>query len=387
MLLANYASDSDSDDGSDNEPTLPTTKTSTSAIAKPPININTVVSKPVVGKAKKPIKITLGLPKSAGDDVKPVSGQDEEDGISDGERERKKPKIAGGKGGSSLLGMLPPPKRKLPSAAISKGSSLKVNKSMANSASSSSASPSINVPKPLLASTKASTSITNKILNEDDDDEHDEKFLPLSLSKKAQAQKGNQEEFDLFGLSLASAVPPISSVASSSSSSSVKPPSISSAPLAPDYVPPEPTSNDPYPGYYQLPSGEWRAYDPAYYTSFFSSSSKNGEQQDEEDDGRIGKHWKDFDNGRYGGNVVEISAMKGLEEARKEEERRNLSKKPKFQDDSFEYKPLGQVKGLASQRHQLTSLLDTAYTQREELEDRIAQNKKNMRMAGTKYGF
>lgn len=48
--------------------------------------------------------------------------------------------------------------------------------------------------------------------------------------------------------------------------------------------------------------------------------------------------------------------------------------------------PKGQVKGLASQRHQLTSLLNTAYSQREELEERIAANKKGMRAAGTKYG-
>jgi hypothetical protein len=64
---------------------------------------------------------------------------------------------------------------------------------------------------------------------------------------------------------------------------------------------------------------------------------------------------------------------------------------------------IGQIKGLATERHQLSSLLNTAFTQKEEvspqiqlsrgsvlksqLEQRIASNKKNMRVAAQKYGF
>lgn len=114
-----------------------------------------------------------------------------------------------------------------------------------------------------------------------------------------------------------------------------------------------------------------------------------------------------------------MQAGEGLGEARKEEERRQLAK-PKKVADGFEYKvsplslhclpstslrshfdfplslllrfsaniqAIGQVKGLASERHQLTSLLNTAFTQRDELEDRISSNKKNARMAKSKYGF
>jgi hypothetical protein len=47
---------------------------------------------------------------------------------------------------------------------------------------------------------------------------------------------------------------------------------------------------------------------------------------------------------------------------------------------------IGQVKGLAAERHQLTSLLSTAYTQRDALEERLQANKKSMRVARTKYG-
>lgn len=183
---------------------------------------------------------------------------------------------------------------------------------------------------------------------------------------------------------------------------SLKPPSISSAPVAPDFVPPEPTADDPYPGYYQLPSGEWRAYDPDYYSSFFHSSAAMSDKQDA-DNGRVGRHWDAFEKGQFQGQVLDIDANKGLAEARAEEERRALMKKPKLPGEEFVYQvkasrcrvfhsalmfmqPKGQVKGLASQRHQLTSLLSTAYSQREELEERIAANKKGMRAAGTKYG-
>lgn len=46
--------------------------------------------------------------------------------------------------------------------------------------------------------------------------------------------------------------------------------SISSAPKIDEYVPPEPTPDDPYPGYYQLPSGNWASYDPTYYQQFYN---------------------------------------------------------------------------------------------------------------------
>lgn len=127
------------------------------------------------------------------------------------------------------------------------------------------------------------------------------------------------------------------------------------------------------------------------------------DKQDAADDGRVGRHWDAFEKGQFQGQVLDIDANKGLTEARAEEERRALMKKPKLPGEEFVYQvkasrcrvfhptlmfmqPKGQVKGLASQRHQLTSLLSTAYSQREELEERIAANKKGMRAAGTKYG-
>ncbi|ODN89675.1 hypothetical protein L198_06365 [Cryptococcus wingfieldii CBS 7118] len=364
MLLANYGSDS----GSESEPDAPP--------APPPAPKPTTAAQP--HKKKKPVKITLDLPKSADAAEDEVDGEKRKKGDADSDDERapKKARLPkGGKGNSSLLGMLPAPKRKLPappsaSGSGSKGASgLVVNKAMARS----------QLPAPPKLA-KA----------EDDSDEEESVLLPPSLARK----QNKEEVVDLFGLS--PALKPKAATASA-----IKPPAISSAPLAPDFVPPEPTSSDAYPGYYQLPSGEWRAHDPAYYASFFPSSSAQQEPEEGED-GRVGKHWDAFEKGQFKGQILDIDANQGLEEARKEAERRELMKKPKAPGDEFVYQasrrvvqrckltvsqPKGQIKGLASQRHQLTSLLSTAYSQREELEQRIAANKKGMQGAGHKYGF
>ncbi|OXG40741.1 hypothetical protein C359_00087 [Cryptococcus neoformans Bt120] len=356
MLLANYGSDSGSDSDSE-APIAPPPKPA-------PISAASSSSRVPHPKKKKPIKITLDLPKASNgsEDEKNIG---DNHGVSGDERETKRAKLPkGGKGTSSLLGMLPPPKRKLPQSSTSatKGTGLTVNKSMGR--------PQLPAPP--------------KAIDENSDDEDNvpkvRDMLPASLARKQQKVESKEEVIDVFGLKTASAPLPKPTIATPS----LKPPSISSAPVAPDFIPPEPTTNDPYPGYYQLPSGEWRAYDPDYYHSFFRPSAPVSDKQDA-DDGRVGRHWDAFEKGQFQGQVLDIDANKGLAEARAEEERRALMKKPKLPGEEFVYQPKGQVKGLASQRHQLTSLLNTAYSQREELEERIAANKKGMRAAGTKY--
>ncbi|KAK8844722.1 hypothetical protein IAR55_006572 [Kwoniella newhampshirensis] len=375
MLLANYASDSGSESESEAS-TVFKAAPAPASLAKASGSSSATIAK---GKKRGPIKITLDLPKTGNedDDQEEEGGAKRSDeGDGDESRDAKRPKLPkGGKGSSLLLGMLPPPKRRLPTTgSTSKSSSLAVNKSMATSSSSSNSKSSRPVVAPF-----GETGVTDDDEDEDDEDGGKQRLLPPSLAR-SQAKKRQEEELDLFGLSTTAAAPTVPSIPSTS----VKPPSISSAPLAPDYIPPPPSSTDPYPGYYQLPSGQWSAYDPDYYHSFFAK-----QRQDEEamDDGRVGKHWDDFESGQFGGNVLDIDASKGLEEARREEERKSLTKKPTLPGDEFEYKPTGQVKGLAAQRHQLSSLLNTAYTQKEELEQRIAANKKSMRAAGQKYAI
>jgi len=43
--------------------------------------------------------------------------------------------------------------------------------------------------------------------------------------------------------------------------------------------------------------------------------------------------------------------------------------------------------GIARSRHQLSTLLKEAYENREALEEKIAQGKRNRKEAGNKYGF
>lgn len=99
MLLANYGSDS----GSDSESEAP--------IAPPPkpapISATASSSRVPQPKKKKPIKITLDLPKASNgsEDEKNIG---DNHGVSGDERETKRAKLPkGGKGTSSLLGMLP----------------------------------------------------------------------------------------------------------------------------------------------------------------------------------------------------------------------------------------------------------------------------------------
>lgn len=165
---------------------------------------------------------------------------------------------------------------------------------------------------------------------------------------------------------------------------------MSAAPAVADFVPPEPTAHDPYPGYYQLPSGAWAAYEAGYYASFFAApeSSADAAKAEEERalaEGRVGRHWKELADGRA--DVVDVDVGSSLDAARRAEELKAKLVKPKLPSDEFEYEAIGQTKGLAADRHQLTSLLHSAYSQRDELEARIQQNKKNMRMASQKYGF
>lgn len=100
-----------------------------------------------------------------------------------------------------------------------------------------------------------------------------------------------------------------------------------------DFVPPAPTPDDPYPGYYQLPSGQWAAYDPDYYHSFFNHAGETAER--EADGGKVGKYWADLDSSA---ELVDIQANQGLSEARAEQARKELMAKPKKIADDFEYK-------------------------------------------------
>ena len=170
MLLANYASDSDSESDSRSAPRPGPSRAPQTIAAKP--------SAPAKRKAG-PVRITLDLPK-ASTPLHP-DDDDEDNGASAASNDSP-PKLAtaqglkGGAGSSSLVGMLPAPKRKV----VSKDG-LKVNMGMARPAKR------VQVPVPV-----GMEGVAVAVAVGDDGDEVEEAGGVGKKSKK--------DSIDLFGL-------------------------------------------------------------------------------------------------------------------------------------------------------------------------------------------
>jgi len=120
-----------------------------------------------------------------------------------------------------------------------------------------------------------------------------------------------------------SAKPPVLSVTTSTGPTSAL--SISTAPKVDEYTPPEPTANDPYPGYYQLLSGSWAAYDPAYYQRFYDKWKADYDREIR----AFEKKEKGFE-GADTDDTQEVDALLEMEKAKNEiqerEEKKALTK-------------------------------------------------------------
>lgn len=97
--------------------------------------------------------------------------------------------------------------------------------------------------------------------------------------------------------------------------------SISSAPKIDEYTPPEPTPDDPYPGYYQLPSGTWAAYDSAYYRRFYDKWKADYDRSIR----AFEKKEKGFE-GADTDDTQEVDALREMEKAKKEIQEREEKK-------------------------------------------------------------
>ncbi|KAH7921735.1 hypothetical protein BV22DRAFT_707114 [Leucogyrophana mollusca] len=213
-------------------------------------------------------------------------------------------------------------------------------------------------------------------------------LLPPSVAKR----KHSPPPADFFSIPTSSTPsappttpPPVLPTASSApqvpASSAPQAPA-SSAPQVPDFTPPEPRPDDPYPGYYRLPSGTWAAHDPAYYASFYTKWKK-------EYDAHVRALEKGADADAAGAQEVDMAAE--MDKARREIKEREERKAVTTAKGEPE-KPRMNVQGAklgatARSRHQLTTLLSEAYLNREALEERIAQGRRNRKEAGNKYGF
>lgn len=101
---------------------------------------------------------------------------------------------------------------------------------------------------------------------------------------------------------------------------------LSSAPKIEEFTPPEPTPQDPYPGYYLLPSGKYAAYDAVYYETFYKKWQAE-----------FDKYVRDLEKGKIKGfeeldedKATGVNAMEEMEKARvgiqEREERKALTK-------------------------------------------------------------
>jgi proline-rich protein PRCC len=180
--------------------------------------------------------------------------------------------------------------------------------------------------------------------------------------------------------------------------------SISSAPKIDEYVPPEPTPDDPYPGYYQLPSGNWASYDPTYYQQFYNKWKADYDREVR----ALETKAKGFEKADAD-DTQEINALHEMEKAKKEiqdrEEKKALTQgaggepeaprmNVKVRSPRWSLSMLCMLNGTqgskiskgARKRGQLASLLVEAYQNREALEEKIAEGRRNRKEAGNKYG-
>ncbi|QRV86089.1 mitotic checkpoint protein prcc-carboxy-term protein [Ceratobasidium sp. AG-Ba] len=157
-----------------------------------------------------------------------------------------------------------------------------------------------------------------------------------------------------------------------------------SAPEVKDFEPPIPTLYDPYPGYYQMPSGEWRAYDPGVYQKFMKQLTSGVDPQM---DSQTKSEAKEFAE-RSRDDMATFDPTEELRQGQiAERERKKAITTTPANAPAMPRMKVQKATGLARTRHQLSTLLTEAYENREALEEKIAQGKRNRKEAGMKYGF
>ncbi|KAI6150422.1 mitotic checkpoint regulator, MAD2B-interacting-domain-containing protein [Pisolithus tinctorius] len=372
--IEEYGSDIDSDDDSRQVPTQPPPKPS------PPQPAPSAKPK----RPKKILAINLPPPRNDDDD--------------DDEPPAKKPRITTssgqGAGRSSLLGMLPAPKQALPvkekkeervlGGGGGRGLVFRTTKPAEQQSADEAAAESETGATDDTSTLFLPPSISKGKANVSLDSDGPQKVASSSKRLPAPAQTF----FSLGSASTSTRTTP-SSAPSLTAVSSAPSTSTSSAPAIPTFRPPSPTLDDPYPGYYQLPSGAYAPYDADYYASYARKWQAEYDKQ-----------IRELEKSQYNlqtEDVQDVDMAAEMEKARREiqvrEERKALTAgKANNNADGEPEMPKMNVKGaklgsVARSRHQLTTLLTEAYLNREALEEKIAQARRNRKEAGNKYGF
>ncbi|KAI0273768.1 mitotic checkpoint regulator, MAD2B-interacting-domain-containing protein [Gloeopeniophorella convolvens] len=172
----------------------------------------------------------------------------------------------------------------------------------------------------------------------------------------------------------------------SPSGSAIRPLGVSAAPKVDECIPPEPTPDDPYPGYYRLPSGTWAAYDAEYYNKFYDKWKTDYDRAVR----ALEKGTEKGFEGAEADDTQEVNALREMEKAKKEIQEREEKKALTTGASGEPAAPKMNIKGSkiskgARKRGQLASLLVEAYQNREVLEERIAEGRRNRKEAGNKY--
>lgn len=158
-----------------------------------------------------------------------------------------------------------------------------------------------------------------------------------------------------------------------------------------EFVPPVPTPNDEYPGYYQLPNKQWAAYDLSYYQSVAKTWKQTSVEEEMHRRAgpaeRVRKQWEGDEE-----DLQQISAMDEASRTRAEIESSKqltgdvLRSGPTAPNMKMTVRHLGCTNAIktnvitkaarsshrAKSRHQLSTLLTDAYAQRVEIEEKIA---------------
>ncbi|EJD02286.1 uncharacterized protein FOMMEDRAFT_168783 [Fomitiporia mediterranea MF3/22] len=413
MLGLDYRSDSE-----DEAPNSPGTATSTSKSATtngaipgsssklqlPPPGASTssqpkgLSLPPPKTKQKKstgPKKIVVELPK--------LEKHASDDDSSDEQPAAKKPKLGGGaKGASALLSMLPAPKKTVPEPAAPQRVLGGGKPGVVYSAASQKAKAPEERPPVSEGPVDGDDAVQEAVTKYDDTTTS---MIPPSMLLKGKSKIQTSEALkasisssgpstapaiDIFSLGSApnsrpSSAPPLPDT---STSTPLIPSIISSAPKIEEFRPPSPKINDPYPGYYQLPSGSWAMHDPTYYKTYSNRWQKDYEAQIR----AYERGEKGFEGaGANGEDATEVNAEQLADAARAaREEKKAITEKAGSETDRPVPKAAmnpTKMSGVARSRHQLHSLLADAFMNREALEEKIAQGKRNRKEAGNKYGF
>ncbi|KAI6045773.1 mitotic checkpoint regulator, MAD2B-interacting-domain-containing protein [Pisolithus marmoratus] len=304
--------------------------------------------KPAPAKPKRPKKIAINLPPPQNDDDEPPT---------------KKPRITTssgqGAGRSSLLGMLPAPKQALP---VKKKEERVLGGGGGPGLVFHTAKPADGGDEDTVESTDDTSTV----------------FLPPSVSRgKANVSLDSDGPQKFSSTSKPLPAPAQTFFSLSSASTSRSPPS--SAPPLETMTPIQDTTNS--------PSGAYAPYDSDYYASYARKWQAEYDKQ-----------IRTLEKSQYNlqtGDMQDVDMAAEMEKARREiqvrEERKALTTGFAGKDaDGEPEMPKMNVKGaklgsVARARHQLTTLLTDAYLNREALEEKIAQARRNRKEAGNKY--